>query len=333
MKWRRAVWTILTVVAMVGAGLCAEASASPGKPSGAAVSRAGGVAPEPTTTLAYHLATNAVGRTVGFRDPLTAMAYLAIGRGSPFYQFSTHYRAAWSSDCWLHGVRGLSATCLGYVCTNHAGYEYMVTMVSPRHYLAANHITWAPFFKGKDPAVFVDTNNVVYYRRSLVVTNIGHDIAVGILDSDLPASVGYLPLLPANYTNWLDPGACVQGIGVNQDYLVFGEAVSLPAKGTIFFYGRQTVPFGLGMEWSSSADPLAHGRLRAGDSSDPVRLLIGNQLVLAGAALTSISGPDYALASDRINQAMHYLSTNDHAGTDYRLNVFALTNWPALRGH
>ncbi len=331
MKWAGTAWTTLAAVAMLTLGACADGSNSSRKPSKAAVPLAAGVPPGPTATLAYHLATNAVGHTVGFRDPLAAMAYLSSGPGSPFYQFSTHYRAIWAPHCWLHGVRGLSATCLGYVCTNHAGYEYMVTMVSPRHYLVANHVAWAPFFKGKEPAVFADTNNVVYYRRSLEVTNVGHDIVVGILDADLPPSVGYLPLLPANYTNWLDAG-CVQGVGVNQDYLVFGEAVSLPATGAVFFYGRQTVPFGLGTDWTLSADPLAHGSLRPGDSSDPVRLLIGNQLVLVGAATTTVSGPDYALASDRINQAMHYLSINNHAGTDYRLSFIALTHWPRAKG-
>ena len=321
----------LTAVMALSLGLCSCGQISPPKSSEAGGPLVQTVPPDPTTTLAYHLATNAVGHTAGFTNPLAAMAFLAKGPGSHFYQFSTRYQAIWATNCWLHGVRGLSATCLGYVCTNNAGYEYMVTMVSPRHYLAASHVTWAPFFKGLDPAVFADTNNVVYYRKSLQVTNLGNDIALGILDSDLPPSVGYLPLLPANYTNWLVTAADVQGIGVNQDYLVFGEAVSLTGRGMVSFSGTRSVPFGLGTNWTSCADPLARGFLRQGDSSDPVRLLIGNQLVLVGLALTPSAGPDCALVSDRIDQQMHYLSTNHHVGTDYQLSFIALTNWPTLQ--
>ncbi len=332
MNGPKSVCTILTVAIPLSGGLASGSTNSPPKGLDAVASLETGGPPDPTMTLAYHLATNAVARTVGFKNPLEAMAYLSKGPAKEFYQFAPRYRAVWASNCWLHGVRGLSATCLGYMCTNNVGYEYMMTMVSPRHYLAANHVTWAPFFKGSEPAAFADTNNMVYYRRSLQVTNLGNDIALGILDSDLPASVGYLPLLPPNYTNWLAPTSYVQGIGVNQDYLVFGEAVMLQGTGMVFFFGGKSVPFGLGTNWSSCADPLAKGALRGGDSSDPVRLLIGNQLVLVSAALTAAAGPDYALASGRINQEMRYLSTNKHAGTDYQLSFIALTNWPMLEG-
>jgi hypothetical protein len=291
-------------------------------------------APDPTTTLAYHLATNAVGRTAGITKPLAAMEYLVSGpphTWQPFYQFSTSYRPVWASKCWLRGARGLSATCLGYVCTNDVGYEYMITMVSPRHYLAASHVSSAPFFGGKDSVLFADTNNTVYYRKSLQETNLGNDISVGVLDSDLPDSVGYLPLLPGNYTNWLSTApAFVQGIGVNHDYLVFGEAIQLTGTGAVLYYGAPAVPFGLGTNWTSCADPQANCSLRQGDSSDPARLLIGNQLVLLCSAHGAFEGPDYALSAAAINAAMHYLSTHNGLRTDYQLSIMALTNWPKL---
>ncbi len=317
---------------MLNVGLAADGTNSPTKSLNAKGPLVQEGSLDPTTTLAYHLATNAVGHTTRFTNSLAAMAFLSKGSGSQFYQFAPRYRGVWASSCWLYGVRGMSATCLGYVCTNHVGYQFMVTMVSPRHYLAANHVTWAPFFQGTDSAVFADTNNVLYYRKSLQVTNLGNEVALGILDADLPPSVGYLPLLPPNYTNWLDTTSWIQGIGVNQDYLVFGEALSLPATGLVLFYGAKTVPFGLGTNWTLCADPVARGLLRRGDSSDPAMLLIGNQLVLVSSALDPWTGPDYALASSRINQQMHYLSTNKHARTDYQLSFIALTNWPKLKG-
>jgi hypothetical protein len=282
--------------------------------------------------LAYHLATNAVGRTLGFGNPLAAMAYLSKAPPIHFYQFAytQAYSANWSKTCWLRGVRGLTATSLGYSCTNHVGYEFMVTMVSPRHYLAQTHVTFAPFFSGHDVVVFSDTNNQVYTRMSLQYTNVGNGIAVGILDSDLPNSVGYLPLLPGNYTNWLSTSSAIQGIGVNQDYLVFGEAVRVGNGVSWSGLSGVPVPFGLGTNWTSCADPLAKCSLRPGDSSDPVQLLIENHLVLLSSATGPNTGPDYAMSAAAINAAMHYLSTNNRLGTDYQLSFEVLTNWQKL---
>jgi hypothetical protein len=285
-----------------------------------------------TIPLAHHLATNAVGRTVGFTNPLAAMAYLSKAPPIQFYQFSYSpgYSAVWSTNCWLCGVRGLTATCLGYSCTNHAGYEYMVTMVSPRHYLAQAHVTWAPFFSGHDVVVFSDTNNQVHTRMSLQCTNVENGIAVGILDSDLPNSVGYVPLLPGNYTNWVSTASAIQGIGVNQDYLVFGEAIRLGNGVGWDGLSGVPVPFGLGTNWTACADPLALCHLRQGDSSDPVQLLIENHLVLVSSATGVYSGPDYSRSAAAINAAMRYLSTNNGLGTDYQLSFEVLTNWQKL---
>ncbi len=206
----------------------------------------------------------------------------------------------------------------------------MVTMVSPRHYLAQTHVTWAPFFNGHDAVVFSDTNNQVYTRMSLQYTNVGNGIAVGILDSDLPSSVGYVPLLPGNYTNWLSKFSDMQGIGVNQDYLVFGIAVRFGNFVRWESLSGVPVPFGLGTNWTACADPDAKCHLRAGDSSDPVQLLIENHLVLLSSATTTVSGPDYAMSAAAINAGMHYLSTNNGLRTDYQLSFEVLTNWQKL---
>ena len=286
----------------------------------------GGSFPD-TSGLVYHLATNAVGRAAGRTHPLAAMEFLVRGRGGPFTTlYGNDFRALWNRNFWLAGVSGLSATCVGYVCTNNQGYSFPLTMVSPRHYLAAAHVAQGfSFFFGGDAAVFADTNNVIYYRHSVQWTNLGSDIALGILDADLPASVGFLPVLPGDYTNWLSPTA-LEGIGRNQEYLAFAEAVYLGAL--VSWSGRAPVPFGLGTNWTSCADPAAECSLRSGDSSSPVRLLVGNQLVLISAAHGSSIGPNYALASGLINAQMHWLSTNNGLGTDYQLSIFNLSGWP-----
>ena len=66
-------------------------------------------------------------------------------------------------------------------------------------------------------------------------------------------------------------------------------------------------------------------------------LMIANQLVLISHNFAKPSygspvsfGPNYGLEFLAINQLMHYLSTNNLAGTDYQLKPFQMTNWPSI---
>ena len=172
---------------------------------------------------------------------------------------------------------------------------------------------------------FLDTNDVVHWRRSLQRVNLGNDTSVGLLNEDLPPSVGFLPVLPANYTNYLPTTArsFVQGIGMNQDMLLFSQPMTFAYVPMVGWNSAKTVPMGPAKNWNVM--------IRAGDSSNPEMLLIGDQLVLVSHNYFATGGPNYAWQMADINASMHRLSTNNHAGTDYQLTVFPLTNWPAIR--
>ena len=232
--------------------------------------------------------------------------------------------AVWSTNFWLQGVKGLSATCLAL--SNSLGGQGCVTMISPRHCLYANHMHLPP---GHFTAVFLDTNNVIYWRTNMQNVFITDDISVGILDSDLPQSVGFLPVLPTNFTNYLpsNSSSYVQGIGMNQDKCMFSQPMTLGNPEVVWSSGN-TAPFGLQTNWNV--------HLRGGDSSNPEVLLVGNQFVLVSHNHTEEtntwtgSGPNYVFQFNAINQNMHYLSTNNNVGTDYQLTTFSLTNWPLI---
>jgi hypothetical protein len=269
-------------------------------------------------SLAHHLATNALARIARISAPGTALPFLYSNGvwSQAFYQYKP-FREQWSKTCWLYGVKGLSATCLGY--TNGYGGAYPITMVSPRHYVASWHIAgWFPFCAGKDAAVFLDTKNKLYQRRSIQCLNAGNDIAVGLLDADLPPSVGFLPVLPANYTNYVGASDWVQGVGANCDLLVFSQPLRLDPVGVIWNSEGQ-INGGLATNWNH--------RLRNGDSSFPQRLLIGNQLVLVSCATTVMGGANYAQLAGRINAAMHQLSVTNHLSTDYQLTTVDLSGF------
>jgi hypothetical protein len=175
---------------------------------------------------------------------------------------------------------------------------------------------------------FLDTNNVLYWRQIVQCVRVGTtDIAVGILDAEVPPSVGFLPVLPPDYSTYLPTNSSiyVQGIGMNQDMRIFSQPTTFEGLFPVDWSSGGVIPFGLGTNWSVTVRP--------GDSSDPERFLINNGLVLVSHNESAVGGPNYAFQLDAINQNMHYLSTNNNAGTDYQLTLFSLTNWPAIANH
>jgi hypothetical protein len=274
----------------------------------------------PTTkTLAYHLATNAVGHARGMEGNSDDMWEVSGWRYSIYSGTNLAYltNAKWSTNFWLKGVLGLSATCIG--CSNGMGAQGLTTKVSPRHYLFATHMHPEGFL-----AAYLGSNNVIYWRKTLQRVDVGNDTSVGILDADLPPSVGYLPVLPPDYLNYFSVKdvSYVQGIGMNQNLWVFGQPMQLLDRTSVNWSCWRRSPFGLGTNWNVA--------IRGGDSSNPDMLLIGNQLVLVSHNYSINSGPNYAYQFDAINRQMHYLSTNNHLKSDYQLTPFSLTNWPVI---
>ena len=264
-----------------------------------------------TNTLAHHLATNAVGH---FSDALDFRPFLAPNS----LGLDRLTGARWSRTFWLREVQGLGATPIGF--TNVPGGQGLPTMVSPRHYLCSTHMHCESY-----TIAFLDTNNVVHWRRVLQRVDVGSDTSVGILDADLPPSVGFLPVLPANFTNYLPatPTNFIQGIGMNQEFYLFSQPMRFSYPGTVTWNSQVAVPGGLGTNCSVA--------IRGGDSSNPEMLLIGNQLVLASHNASAGGGPNYAFQISAINEKMHLLSTNNRVSSDYQLTEFPLTNWPAIR--
>jgi hypothetical protein len=256
----------------------------------------------PATTLAYHLATNALGRAHGraggYADELELSHWTyAVYSGT---NMACLTNSIWSTNCWLHGVQGLSATCIGF--SNGMGGQGLMTMISPRHYLCSTHMHPEGFL-----TAFLDTNNVIYWRKTVQRVDLALDTSVGILNADLPPSVGFLPVATTNLLARLpaDASSIVQGIGMNQQMAVFSQPMNFGNPLYIQWDSRFAAPHGPGTNWNTA--------LGGGDSSSPVTLLIGNQLVLVSHAYGANVGPNYAPQFTAINERMRYLSNNNHA--------------------
>ena len=263
-------------------------------------------------TLAHHLATNAAARITEPMDRLPFRAPNSLG-------LDRLTGATWSQTFWLREARGLGATPIGF--TNVTGGQGLPTMISPRHYLVSMHMHPEGYL-----TAFLDTNNVIYWRRTLQRVDVGNDTSVGILDEDLPPSVGFLPVLPGNFTNYLPatPTNYIQGIGMNQEFYLFSQPMVVAA-------GASFVNWDASKEITNGVPKVWNEKVRGGDSSNPEMLLIGNQLVLVSHNFYAGGGPSYPTQIPAINEKMHLLSTNNHVSSDYRLTEFSLTNWPKIR--
>ena len=269
-------------------------------------------------TLAYHLSTNAVGHTNGFVGSYNDMVEYSAPSSTNLDRLTN---AVWSTNFWLKGVQGLSANTIGY--SNVLGGQGLITMVSPRHYLLATHMHPEGYM-----IAFLDTNNVVYWRTTLqridVTNTAANDTSVGILNADLPPSVGFLPIVPTNLSSYLPENGSsnVQGIGMNQQFRLFSQPMTFGTN-YVSWNNSSMAPFGLPINWDVLIVP--------GDSSAPEMFLISNQLVLASHNYSAGVGPNYASQLAAINQQMHYLSTNNAVtNTDYQLTIFSMTNWPVI---
>jgi hypothetical protein len=233
-----------------------------------------------------------------------------------------------------------------------ADFLYGLTMVSPRHYLCAHHTCFTAFFSGLTNngiitnghgALFVATNGASYWR-----TNVQHmpavpyaDIEVGILNEDLPSSVGFLPLFPANYTNKIPPipftatpdaKSIIECFWYNRFCHAPAASLAFYNYGSIMFNGAVPVPFGI-TDTNLTVCELCAG-LWSGDSSKPIRTLVGNQIVLLSHAMQQVfagtnwvnhagTGPNYALYIPSINATMHRLSASNGC-PDYQLTTVTL---------
>jgi hypothetical protein len=155
--------------------------------------------------------------------------------------------------------------------------------------------------------------------------DVTNDISVGILNADLPPAVGFLPVAPPNLVSYLptDDTAVVEGIGMNQDMRRFCLPTHFGVRDLVLWNTLLAVPNGLGTNWNVA--------VRNGDSSNPVTLLIGNQLVLISHNTALHAGPNYALEIPAINEKMRYLSKNNHVKGNYQLTVFSLEKWPKVK--
>jgi hypothetical protein len=204
---------------------------------------------------------------------------------------------------------------------NSSGLNTMAgTLISPRHILFAAHYQIAT-----DATVrFVAANGTVVNRTMTAkavhpnfVYPFSNDIAIGILDSDVPAGVSFARVLPANFASYLPT--------VSSTARIPALVLDQEEKGLVLDLAFMTS--GVGGAFPTNAQRLLFAEsVVVGDSGNPVFLIVNGQPVLIS-VLTSggqgFGGTNISAHCGTVNGMMTSL------GGGYQLTYADLSAFPA----
>ena len=193
---------------------------------------------------------------------------------------------------------------------NAVWYQGAGLMISPIHIITSGHMLWRHdtnrWYR------FYTTNGVAIDRKVLGVAQINTSASCEyVLSGSSEWSIGvFAPLaggVEIPYMRCLPPG-------------VMTNKWSWPTNVTYISYNQdhyfRVTGMGLDSEWATPAT-------RGGDSGSPTMVLMGEELVWAGAALT------YA-DTNCINEAMMWLSRTNGGLPEYQLDLIDVSGFPDL---
>jgi peptidoglycan hydrolase-like protein with peptidoglycan-binding domain len=204
------------------------------------------------------------------------------------------------------------------------GYNMSGTLISPRHIVFADHYKIA----NGATVVFIDSNGAVVTRilqNSIPASTT--DIRIGILDSDVPSTVAYYPIISydqlKNYFFRVDD---VPVVMLNQrDEVVVHDL----EKMIHYCMSNSNNVCSLYQEFlahklpqTSSTRSIFSKDMVNGDSGNPVFWVINNQLVLATHHSFTTAGNSYGNYIPEINLAMSTLQGGDNP---YQVSTYDLS--------
>jgi hypothetical protein len=236
-----------------------------------------------------------------------------------------------NSSCWLNGITNIScfspAQLSGATWSQRGG-----TLITKKHILLAKHFQISILPNGGTPIIFVDENNNVIRRNLISYAYDDSDLAIGLLDNEVPSNIKIAKVLPTNFTNYIagsfgidmgyDLSPLLYAVGMDQEqkanlklfYNVFKYTTNLIASGYAFL--AYVSDFNVSpaayatmnpqpTEFSSFNEPTV-----TGDSGQPSFLIINNELVLLTTWWGPTNGPFVTFKYELINSLINTLSPN-----------------------
>ena len=190
---------------------------------------------------------------------------------------------------------------------SYGSYAKGGALISPRHFVFANH---APIVNGAT-IIFVDKNNNIITRTLQNQQRIGTtDIQLGVLDSDVPSSIAYYPIISYSEVVQYLLGSGSTTLSPTIPILILDQEDKALIHDAKYALSTQTIfqsPIGARL---SFYEPLV-----SGDSGDPGFFAINNKLALIMTLMGPTTGPTYGSYISELNQAMAILGGGYQVGS------------------
>jgi len=189
------------------------------------------------------------------------------------------------------------------------------TLVTPRHIIFSSHYA----IPTNATIVFVTSANEVISRTVIATKLALNDVTVGLLDSDLPASIKPYKVLPKNYRNYIGSGSPVVVLDQEEKAIIafdIGTLTNITLEGNLYLSCYAAPTSAVEIPWGEE--------LISGDSGNPTFFYIDNELVLASVHFGPWYGVSIGKHFDTIN------STIEQLGGGYTLMPKSLSAYPMI---
>lgn len=222
-----------------------------------------------------------------------------------------------NNNCWVNDI---DLTCVSP--WNSTGRTTMGgTLISRRHVLFCEHLNFRPEIGAT--IKFVTSDNVVVSRT--IANRLTHpayvpyypDICIGVLDSDVPESISFAKVLPANWKSYLpslSTSSTIPTLRFNQQ-----------EKASVADWRGGLLPVGsFQLQYPSSIPRQAYyENIIIGDSGNPIFIIINGHLVVLG-TFTSGGAGGGTLISEHIDAINTMMTT---LGGNYQLTQISLSGF------
>lgn len=264
------------------------------------------------SVIPQHINTNTANRLIGKNSSTDRLVYSSQNPyGGP------NNAGIWvrNPNCWLNGVSNIS--CFSPAQMSGANWwQRGGTLITRKHVLFAKHFVTSILPNGGTPLIFVDENNNAIRRNIIQYGDDTYDIAIALLDSEVPSNIKIAKVLPKNYKDYISsglPNSDVQdfglfglvGVALDQEEKALIKTSSTVSNSLIAFdnFGTSSGSMNPYPEWTEN--------IIVGDSGNPVFYIIDNELVVLTTWWTPTSGPFITSRYDQVNAIIENLSPGE----------------------
>lgn len=276
--------------------------------------------------ITSHINTSTTNRLIG-KNPSTSMKVYSSQNpyGGPIDA------GIWvrNPDCWLNGVSNIS--CFSPAQRSGANWwQRGGTLITRKHALFAKHFVTSILPNGGTPLIFVDENNNAIRRNIIQYAYDTNDIAIALLDSEVPANIKIAKVLPPNFIDYIKSISLTSSPNSFEFRpMLYSVCLDQEEKASVKLLNRinPSIPTSLGhaefleLWWSAGfmAKPTPYPEefngwgetVIVGDSGNPVFLIIDNELVVLTTWLTPTAGPFITSRYNEVNNIIESLSPGE----------------------